>query len=411
LKKIFALFAVLLVFSFAFAQTIEQPQCPTGTATVYLFWGNGCPHCAAEKQFLQEIGQKYPGLQIKQFEVWYDAQNSAFYKQVADAFGTLDGSSVPRTFVADKVFVGFAEEQGELIYLPEEKAFLGYKNQIEKAIEEAMQPGAATVEQVLEGKIKPAHAEPDSKTVITLPFFGEIDASQFSLPVFTVIMGLIDGFNACAMFVLLMLLAMLVRLKSRRRMALVAGTFVFVSGAVYFLFMSAWLNVFEWIGSVAIAFSIVGLIALAIGFVNLKDFFFFKKGPSLSIPKRFKPKVFAKMREILEAESVPLMIGAAIVLAISVNFVEFLCTFGLPMVYTKVLAEQQLPALTKYLYLALYQVFYMLDDAIITAIVVITLSSRKVTEKYGRVLKFIAGAIMLALGAILLLNPGLLVLG
>ncbi len=410
MKKIFLLGALLLVFSLAFAQTAEQHQCPKET-TIYLFWGSGCPHCAAEKQFLEEMEAKHSGLKVKEFEVWYNSQNALFYKQAAEAFGTFYGGKVPRTFIANRVFVGFAKESGELIYLPAEMAFLGYRNQLEQAIEEAIFGDGPTVEDVLEGKANALHPEPDSRTVITLPFFGKINASQISLPVFTAIVGFIDGFNACAMFVLLMLLAMLVRLKSRRRMAIVAGTFVFVSGAVYFLFMSAWLNVFEWIGSAAIAFSIVGLIALTIGIVNLKDFFLFKKGPSLSIPERFKPKVFAKMRQILEAESILLMLGAAIVLAISVNFVEFLCTFGLPMVYTKVLAEQQLPALTKYLYLALYQIFYMLDDALIAAIAVMTLSSRKMTESYGRLLKLIAGVIMFLLGIVLLLNPGLLIFG
>jgi len=408
-KKAFLLLAIFALLPLlAFAQAIEPQPARDKNVTLYFFWGNGCPHCAKEEAFLGEMKAKYPTLEVRDFEVWYNADNVGIYGRFAGAFGT-DSIRVPKTFVSNMAFTGFDEFSGGLVFIGGEKAFLGYGNQIEAVIANCASSNCPSPDDVLSGRALPATQS--GGTPISIPFLGSIDPKTVSLPLLTAVVGLLDGFNACAMFVLLVLLGILIRLHSRKRMALVAGTFVFVSGFVYFLFMGAWLNLFEFIGSVAIAFTVVGIIAVVVGIVNIKDFFFFKKGPSLSIPERFKPKIFGKMREIVEHESVLIMLGAAVVLAISVNFVEFLCTFGLPMVYTKVLAEQQLPPLSKYGYLALYQAFYMLDDGIMVAIAVITLSSGKMTERYGRALKLICGLMMLALGIVLILDPGLMAFG
>ena len=407
-KTVLLLAIIALLPLLAFAQSIGPQPASDKNVTLYLFWGNGCPHCAKEEAFLEEMKTKYPTLEVRDFEVWYNTENAGIYSRFAGAFGT-DAIGVPKTFVSNTAFTGFDESSGDLIFIGDEKAFLGYSNQIEAVIANCASSDCPSPDDVLSGKALPATQSGGAP--INIPFLGSIDPKTVSLPLLTAVVGLLDGFNACAMFVLLVLLGILIRMGSRKRMALVAGTFVFVSGFVYFLFMSAWLNLFEYIGSVAIAFTIVGIIAVVVGIVNIKDFFFFKKGPSLSIPERFKPGIFGKMREIVEHESVLIMLGAAVVLAISVNFVEFLCTFGLPMVYTKVLAEQQLPPLAKYGYLALYQVFYMLDDGIMVAVAVITLSSRKMTERYGRALKLICGLMMLVLGIVLILNPGLMAFG
>ncbi|MCX6798499.1 MAG: hypothetical protein NTW59_00155 [Candidatus Diapherotrites archaeon] len=402
-----AAFLLLLLQSCA-AQTISEQPVASKSVTLYLFWGNGCPHCAKEEAFLGQMKVKYPTLEVKDLEMWYHPENQAVYDRFSTAFGT-SASGVPMTFVGNMAFNGFAEEEGSLVFLADQNVFIGYRNQIEARIAKCATAGCPSADDVLSGTAEPAIG--NSGETIELPFLGKIDPKTVSLPLLTVVIGLIDGFNACAMFVLLVLLGILIRIGSRKRMALVAGAFVFFSGLVYFLFMTVWLNLFEFIGSVGTVFTIVGIIAVVVGAINIKDFFFFKKGPSLSIPEKAKPKLFDRMRALVQHESLHIMLAAAIVLAITVNFVEFLCTFGLPMVYTKILAEQEIPALMKYAYLALYQVFYMLDDTIMVTIAVITLSSKKMTERYGRLLKLICGAIMLVLGLVLLFNPGILVFG
>lgn len=245
-----------------------------------------------------------------------------------------------------------------------------------------------------------------------IPFYGDASASRlansFGLPVFTIIIGLIDGFNPCAMWVLLFLLSILVNLKNRWKILAVAGTFVFVSGLAYFAFMAAWLTVWSWIRYLRPAELVLGLLAVVIGTIHVKDFFAFKKGVSLSIPESAKPGIYARVRRIVMAENLWGAIIGASVLAVLVNLIELLCTAGLPALYTNVLTKQQLAAWHEYAYLFLYNVAYMFDDSLMVAAVVITLGRHKLQQTQGRWLKLVSGLVVLSLGVVLLFKPDLL---
>ena len=255
-------------------------------------------------------------------------------------------------------------------------------------------------------------AASDSETdTIDLPFLGQFSAGEMGLPLFTFVVGLIDGFNPCAMWILVFLLSVLVNIKDRRKILLIAGTFVFVSGLAYFAFMAAWLNVFMLIGIARPAQVILGLLAIIIGVVNVKDFFAFKKGVSFSIPESAKPGLYRRVREIVSAQYLTAALGGVIVLAVVVNMVELLCTAGLPALYTQILTMQDLPTWKNYAYLALYILAYMLDDTILFAIVVATLSHRRLQEREGRWLKLVSGVVILALGLVMILRPEWLQLG
>jgi hypothetical protein len=241
-----------------------------------------------------------------------------------------------------------------------------------------------------------------------VPLFGEIDHGDLSLPLFTLIIAGMDSFNPCAFFVLLFLLSLLVHVRSRKRMLLVGGVFVLFSGLVYFLFMAAWLNVFLVIGRLAAITLTGGLVALVIGAINIKDFLFFKQGVSLVIPEAAKPKLFERMRGLLKAQSLPAMLGGAVVLAVTANAYELLCTAGFPMVYTRVLTLHQLSPAEYYEYLVLYNVVYVVPLAIIVAVITATLGARKMTEWQGRQLKLLSGLMMAVLGLVLIIEPALL---
>ncbi len=204
---------------------------------------------------------------------------------------------------------------------------------------------------------------------------------------------------------LLFLLSLLVRLQDRRRMVLVAGTFVLVSGAVYYAFMAAWLNLFLAVGMSTALRVGLAVLALLIGLVNVKDFFAFGRGVSLSIPASSKPGLYARMRGILKAETLPASLAAVALLAVVVNFVELLCTAGLPAIYTAVLTQQGLSPLAHYAYIGLYILAYMADDALMVSLAVLALGKAKLTERGGRMLKLVSGAVMLVLGLIMLLRP------
>lgn len=236
-------------------------------------------------------------------------------------------------------------------------------------------------------------------------WFGTLSATQMGLPLFTLTLGLLDGFNPCAMWVLLFLLSLLVRLQDRARIALVAGTFVLVSGAVYYAFMAAWLNVFLAVGmSDSVRMGLAAL-ALIIGLVNVKDFFAFGRGVTLSIPDAAKPGIFARVRAVMTAHALSASLVAVAALAVVVNFVELLCTAGFPAMYTAVLAQQGLSPAAHYAYLGLYILGYLADDALMVTLAVVALGSRKLTEHTGRWLKLLSGGAMVALAGVMLLAP------
>lgn len=240
---------------------------------------------------------------------------------------------------------------------------------------------------------------------IHVPFFGDLQVSHLGLPLFTFLVGLVDGFNPCAMWVLVFLLSVLVNLKSRSRILLVAGTFVVVSGLAYFAFMAAWLNVFMLIGFARPVQIGLGLMAVLIGAVNIKDFFWFRKGITFSIPDSKKPGIYARVRQIIAAKYMTAALAGAVVLAVVVNIIELMCTAGLPALYTQILTSQQLSVWGNYSYLALYIAAYMLDDTLLVGIIVVTLSRRRLQEDEGRWLKLISGAVILGLGVMMIFCP------
>jgi hypothetical protein len=192
-------------------------------------------------------------------------------------------------------------------------------------------------------------------------------------------------------------------------MLLIGGTFVLVSGLVYFVFMAAWLNLFMVVGGAAVVTTIAGLVALLVGGLNLKDYVLFGQGPSLSIPAHAKPGLFARMRRLVSVDRLGPMMFGTIVLALAANSYELLCTAGFPMVYTRVLTLQDLPPGLYYGYLALYTLIYILPLLAIVLLFTVTLGARKLTERQGRILKLLSGLMMIGLGSIMLLAPDLLV--
>jgi len=232
---------------------------------------------------------------------------------------------------------------------------------------------------------------------ITLPLFGKIDKSS---PLFflTILIGLLDGFNPCAFWVLMFLLSLLSVAKSRKRMLLIGSVFVIASGFVYFGFMSAWFNFFSLIGMHRIITLILSAVAIVMGCINLKEVFFFKKGVSLMISEKQKPKLYQRVRKIIQTRSALLAIVLTIILALFVNLIELTCTMGLPALFSKILTERQIALGAKYFYLVLYNIAYILPLWLIVVGFSLTLGKYKMTEKSAKVFKAISGLLMITLG-------------
>jgi glutaredoxin len=349
--------------------TLVTVACGEGKKVLEVFVRDGCPHCAEAKLCLPQFAEKHPDIQIIYRPVDKDVKardDLVRYSKNAGMWPT----GVP-TFVIDG------------------KVLVGFKN--------AESTGPALEALVAQGKEKSGQVE--------TKLFGTLSVSRLGLPLFTIAIGLLDGFNPCAMWVLLFLLSMLVHMQNRKRMALIAGTFVFVSGAVYYAFMAAWLNVFLLVGISTTLRYAMGGVAMVIGAVNIKDFFTPGRGFSLSIPASAKPGLYARMRTVIQANTLISSLTAVIALAGVVNFIELLCTAGFPAIYTAVLTQQNLSPIAHYAYLGLYIIGYIFDDSLMVATAVIALSSRKLTESASAWLKLVSGGVMLALGIILILHP------
>jgi hypothetical protein len=338
---------------------------------VELFTRHGCPHCAAAHEFLGALARERPGLRIVVHDVAADPEALARLRALAAAHQAR-AAGVPTFLVGGELVVGF--------------------------------DGAATTGVRLRALLGDARRT-EGETVDTR-LFGRLDARDLGLPLFTVALGLVDGLNPCAMWVLLFVLSLLVNLHDRRRMVAIGGTFVAVSGLAYLAFMAAWLNVFLLVGASRVVELALGAVAAVVGGLNVKDFFAFGRGPSIGIPEAAKPGIYARARRIVQAENLPAALAGAFVLAVLVNVVELLCTAGLPAVYTRILTLHALPAWGYYGYLLLYVAAYMADDASVLAVAVVTLGRRKLHERGGRWLKLVSGAVMLALGFALVTRHG-----
>jgi hypothetical protein len=243
---------------------------------------------------------------------------------------------------------------------------------------------------------------------IDVPGWGEVEAEAVSLPALTAWLAALDSVNPCAFFVLTILLSLMLRTGSRKRMLLVGGVFVFFSALVYFLFMAAWLNLFFLIGHLRWITVAAGILAVVVGLINIKDYFWFKAGVTLSLSESAKEKLFRRMNVLMKQAGVLPLLGGTAALAFAANLYELLCTSGLPMVYTRVLTMRQLSPAGYYGYLALYNLIYVAPLALIVLVFALTLSARKLTEYQGRVLKLLSGLMMLALGVLLIAAPNVL---
>ncbi len=340
-------------------------------ASLEVFVADGCPHCAEAKRFLPQYQRDHPDIEIT-FQNIGQSQAIRDRLQSISLAHEVSRPGVPSFYACGQLFVGFSTPQAMQSVL--------------ESMARLELPRVNTDEPVL-------------------PFFGRINLSEHGLVAFTLAVGLADGFNPCAMWVLLFLLSLLVHVKSRRRMMLIASTFVLAGGAVYFAIMAAWLNVFLLIGYVRPVQLALAVFALVVGTVHLKDAVLPGRGLSFSIPERYKPGIFRRVREVVQAEHLTTALFGVAVLAVMVNLIELLCTAGLPALYTQVLTQQALSAPSYYGYLVLYNLAYIFDDGLMVAIAVISFSQLRLEVRQGRWLKLLSGALIFSLGLTLLLAP------
>lgn len=385
---LFMAFGLLLVLSpCAQGDDLWVRTGPDGQPEVqlYFYWALTCPHCTAAHPHIEAIPQARPWVRLHALELTRHPEHVVRYQAMARELGQ-EAASVPAFIFCGEMVVGWEGDSTTGAYLRERL----------DACRTRIQPS---------GAVTPASPPEHAPSALRLPLIGEVDPASLSLPALTLVLAGLDAFNPCAFFVLLFLLSLLTHQRSRARMLIIGGVFVLVSGGMYFAFMAAWLNVFQLFGHLAWVTLAAGALAVFVGLVNVKDFFLFGRGLSLSIPDSKKPDLFRRARAILDAENLTAMVAATLFLAVAANFYELLCTAGFPMVYTRLLTLADLSATARYGYLAAYNLIYMVPLALIVVAFARTLGSRKLSEREGRLLKLMSGLMMLQLGGLLLLAP------
>jgi len=390
---------------------------------LYLFYGDGCPHCEREKLFLQELQAEY-GDQIvtEEFEVYYHPQNSNLMKTLGQTLN-LDTSGVPMLFVEDEIVVGFSSIEttgAEIRAAVKACQKSNCHSQVDEIITElditgqitkASLPSVADGDQ---GKVAGVTQDQDKLKqqdfTIAVPLLGPVDLKKLSLPALTILLGFLDGFNPCAMWILIFLITMLINLEDKKRLFLLGFTFIFVSALVYFGFLAAWFNLFQFIGYVYWLRLIVGLVAIGSGVMHLKNYYEKATGCQVTNSKQ-RSKIMVKIKDIIARQNLMFALVGISALAVSVNMIELVCSAGLPAIYTNILSSADLSTIQYYLLLILYIVVFMIDDLVVFTIAVRTLHLTGITNKYIKFSNLIGGILILIIGILLLFRPQALMFG
>ncbi|OIO54223.1 hypothetical protein AUJ46_03815 [Candidatus Peregrinibacteria bacterium CG1_02_54_53] len=385
---------------------VAEPASPTpivaeGQGDIVAFVSQDCPHCAEFEAFA-----KTQGWEVELHDI-VQAKSQSLFARVQERAPLLR-QGVPTIVINGHVVQGYKDDATtgkRLTVLMEEytanrsggmdfNAFLLSDADVQLETAEGTCDGGCPVDL--------------GEYLIDVPFMGEVDLALLSLPSLSILLGFLDGFNPCAMWVLITLLTLLIATRDPKKIWMIGGTFLIVSGAMYYLFIAAWLNAFLVIGFNAWIQKLIGLVAIGGGAFYFYEAFGKDPNACAVTDLKQKKKIMDRMKSILEKSAWPAMLLGVSILAISVNAIELVCTAGLPAIFTQILAFNEVSALARYGYMALYILLYMIDDVVIFAIAVYTLHATGLTKKYARFTLIFGGFLMYALGALLLFAPEVL---
>ena len=389
--KMFIVLVLFLILFLPFGINAEENE-----IRLYLFHSSSCPHCKAEIEFLESIKDDYPSLKVITYEVSGNEMNYNFYNKVMKKTG-INATGVPFTLIGTDYYIGFDENTGT-------------DKEIKKSIEKFLNGDYVDVIAKIKNDedISDIKYNVDSSSEKEIPILGIIDSKSVSLPILSIVMGALDGFNPCAMWVLLFLITMLFNLKDKKKMWILGLTFLGTSALVYLLIMLAWLKVAVSFTTVKWIRVLIALVALCGGIVNLNSFrksIQNKTDGCEVVDDKKRKKTFKKIKDIVNEKKFILSLIGVITLAVSVNFIELACSAGLPLIFTQVLALNNLSTLEYSIYMLLYILFFLLDDIVIFVIAMLTLNVKGISSKYGKYSHLVGGIIMVLIAVLMLFKP------
>lgn len=413
-----------------------------------------CPHCTAAKAYLAELQRRQPDLRIQIRELTQDTRAAVDLDAIARSAG-VPNPGVPAWVIGGQVFMmGFAAAETTGRQIEDLLAEMGLParpqpppaapppDTADRQVVPTVVPDTATRQaeptvspdtaaRQVEPTVAPdavadeppsadppeqgmgIHEEPagmrtldPTATTLSLPLVGDLDAGAMSLPALTALIAFVDGFNPCSLWVLTFLLGIVIYSGSRRRVFLVGGIFLAVTASVYGLFIAGMFGTLRYLAYLPWITYLVAVLALVFALVNIKDYFWFQEGVSLTISDKHKPRFFERVRGLMHpGRSLGALIVGTVGLALGITLVELPCTAGFPMVWSGIVASKGVSAAYFWGLLALYLAIYLLDELLVFGSVVVTMKRSRLEEKHGRILKLIGGMIMLALALTLLVAP------
>lgn len=391
---------------------------------IHLFYGNGCPHCAAEEEFLSDYLKDRTYVKLYKYEIWYDSHNQELLSKVQKEMGTTNKNGVPFTVIGKKTIVGYAdgvtdEQIKDAINYYLNNDYRDYAGEItgkvkKTEVKEDIIKDESKTEDKKENKIEKADDTKDSDQTdenVTVPVLGKINAKKVSLPILAVVLGFVDGFNPCAMWILIFLITMLFNMKDRKKMWILGLTFILTSGIVYLMFMLAWLNLATFISKIAFIRLLIAVIALVVGLINVYKYIdsLKKKDEGCDVvDKKDRKKIMEKIISITHEKKFIIALLGIMVLAASVNIIELMCSIGIPLLFTQILAMNNLSTFSYMIYMFIYIFFFLIDDIVIFVISMVTLKVTGLSTKYTKYSHLVGGIIMLIIGLLLIIKPELL---
>ena len=396
---VFTLFILLLFNTNIYAKE--------NTVNIYFFHSYTCPHCKSESKLLEELEKTYDNINIYKYEISED-NNTELLSQVGELFNTKI-TGVPFTVIGEKYYIGYSEENTKKTFISTIEYYSKYKynDVVGELIKSNDYKYNNDISLPTEGIEQDVTLEEFSNNfgeyTFKLPILGEVNTKNLTLPLTTIVIGLVDGFNPCAMWILIFLITMLIGMKDRKKMFILGFSFLLTSGIVYFLIMLLWLDVSKLLISVTyVRIIILGLINFIKG---LKK----EKGCTI-VENKKRNKIITKIKTFTTEKSLLLALLGVITLAISVNIIELACSAGLPLIYTEILSLANVTKSEEILYLLIYIFFFLIDDIIVFTIAMVTLKVTGVSNKYSKVSKIIGGVILFIMGILLIFFPNIVML-
>ena len=400
MNKIFR-YILLVICSFIFITSVDAKE----KITMYFFHGDGCPHCAAEEKFIKENKEIFSDINIVKYEVWHNDENVELLRRVINKFA-MESNSIPYNVIGNTVITGYSDSAGtgnKII-----NAIKYYKANPDKYKD--------IVKEVKNGNMKKAELNEEainyegSAHIIKVPLLGKVDLEKISLGFATVLIGLIDGFNPCAMWILLFLISVLIGMKDKKRMFIIGFTFLLASALVYMAIMLSWINIVIQLSTTNMFRNIIAIVAIIGGIINLRSYMNSLNEEDSSgcevVDDKKRKKIFNKIKKFTKEKSLFLALIGVIALAVSVNIVELACSAGLPLVFSELLLINNITGIQSLMYVLIYILFFLIDDIIVFSIAMFTMEATGLSTKYNKYSHLIGGIIMLIIGILLIVKPG-----